>query len=365
MPGEADERHRRTFIGIQDTGKLMVRSAEEPASTSRTLRSIALTALTLLVVWVAGGFLLVMFAGVLAAILLRDLGSRMARATHLSKASAVMIVALVSVLLAGLTCWFLAPRLAYQIDQLWQTIPQSMSQLQTTLSGYSWSETLFRQLDPERLMSNSASILGRLTGAASTVLSFLGTLIVVCFVGLYLALDTGRYRRGFVRLFVPGYRPRVDAILDELGSLLGWWLIGRGISMAATGILTGLGLWLLGIPLALTLALLAAVLTFVPYVGAFLSAVPALLLAIVQGPIMVLYVGLLYVAVQLIEGYLITPLVQQETVSLPPALTIASLVLFGALFGPMGLMLGTPLAAVAIVLVRMAYVEDVLERDSP
>ena len=80
---------------------------------------------------------------------------------------------------------------------------------------------------------------------------------------------------------------------------------------------------------------------------------------------MVLYVGLLYVAVQFIEGYLITPLVQQETVSLPPALTIASLVLFGALFGPMGLMLGTPLAAVAIVLVRMAYVEDVLERDSP
>ena len=132
--------------------------------------------------------------------------------------------------------------------------------------------------------------------------------------------------------------------------------------MAATGILTGLGLWLLGIPLALTLALLAAVLTFVPYVGAFLSAIPALLLGIVQGPVTALYVGLLYIAVQFVEGYLITPLVQQETVSLPPALTIGSLVLFGALFGPMGIMLGTPLAAVGIVLVRMAYVEDVLER---
>lgn len=187
---------------------------------------------------------------------------------------------------------------------------------------------------------------------------------MVCFVGLYLALDTSRYRRGFIRLFAQAYRPRVDAILDELGRLLGWWLIGRGISMAATGILTGLGLWLLGIPLALTLALLAAVLTFVPYIGAFLSAVPALLLGIVQGPIITLYVGLLYIAVQFIEGYLITPLVQQETVSLPPALTIGSLVLFGALFGPMGIMLGTPLAAVGIVLVRMAYVEDMLERSN-
>jgi predicted PurR-regulated permease PerM len=77
--------------------------------------------------------------------------------------------------------------------------------------------------------------------------------------------------------------------------VLGWWLIGRGISMAATGILTGLGLWLLGIPLALTLALLAAVLTFVPYVGAILSAIPALLLGLVHSPTMVLYVAILYV----------------------------------------------------------------------
>jgi len=132
--------------------------------------------------------------------------------------------------------------------------------------------------------------------------------------------------------------------------------------MAATGVLTGLGLWLLGIPLALTLALLAAVLTFVPYVGAIVSAIPALLLGLVHSPTMVLYVAILYVIVQLVEGYLLTPLIQQETVALPPALTIASLVLFGALFGPLGLMLGTPLAAVGLVLVRMAYVEDVLEQ---
>jgi predicted PurR-regulated permease PerM len=342
----------------------MARTAEDTTPTSRTLRWIALTALTLLVIWIAGGFLLVMFAGVLVAIMLRDLGNRLARATGLSRSTAVMAVTLTLIVLAGLICWFLAPRLASQVDQLWQAIPQSVSQLRARLGGYSWSESLFRQINPEQLMSNSASILGRLTGAASTILSFLGTLVVICFVGLYLALDAGRYRRGFVRLFAQAYRPRADAILDELGHLLGWWLIGRGISMAATGILTGLGLWLLGIPLALTLALLAAVLTFVPYVGAFLSAIPALLLGIVQGPVMALYVGLLYIAVQFVEGYLITPLVQQETVSLPPALTIGSLVLFGALFGPMGIMLGTPLAAVGIVLVRMAYVEDVLERDN-
>lgn len=332
-------------------------------TTARTLRWIALTALALLAVWMAGGFLLIGFAGILVAIMLRALGDQLARATGLSRGKTVLIVTLALIVLIGLTCWLLAPRLAFQVDELWQAIPQSIDQLRARLSNYSWSETLFRQLDPDRLNLDSGSILGRLSGAASSVMSFLGTLVVVCFIGLYLALDTRLYRSGLVRLFPPGYRPRVDRILDELGRLLKWWLIGRGISMIATGILTGLGLWLLGIPLALTLALLAAVLTFVPYVGAILSAIPALLLGLVQSPTMVLYVSLLYVVVQLVEGYLLTPLIQQETVALPPALTIASLVLFGALLGPLGLMLGTPLAAAGIVLVRMAYVEDVLERD--
>ncbi|UEM01822.1 AI-2E family transporter [Skermanella rosea] len=331
--------------------------------TARTLRWIALTALALLAVWIAGGFLLIGFAGILVAIMLRALGDQLARATGLSRGKTVLIVTLALILLIGLTCWLLAPRLASQVDELWQTIPQSIDQLRARLSNYSWSETLFRQFDPDRLNLDSGSILGRLSGAASSVMSFLGTLVVVCFIGLYLALDTRLYRSGLVRLFPPSYRPRVDRILDELGRLLKWWLIGRGISMVATGVLTGLGLWLLGIPLALTLALLAAALTFVPYVGAILSAIPALLLGLVQSPTMVLYVSLLYVVVQLVEGYLLTPLIQQETVALPPALTIASLVLFGALLGPLGLMLGTPLAAAGIVLVRMAYVEDVLERD--
>ncbi len=342
------------------TGAYQPGETGEP--TARTLRWIMLTALALLVLWIAGGFLLIVFAGILVAIMLRAPGDHLARATRLSQGKAAFAVALALLLLTGLTCWLLAPRLAAQVDQLWQAIPQSIDQLRAGLSHYSWSETLFRQIDPGRLNLDSRSIVGRLFGAASSVLSFFGTLVVVCFVGLYLALDIGLYKRGFVRLFPLGYRARATQILDELGRVLGWWLIGRGISMAATGVLTGLGLWLLGIPLALTLALLAAVLTFVPYVGAIVSAIPALLLGLVHSPTMVLYVAILYVVVQLVEGYLLTPLIQQETVALPPALTIASLVLFGALFGPLGLMLGTPLAAVGLVLVRMAYVEDVLEQ---
>ena len=205
------------------TGAYQPGETREP--TARTLRWIMLTALALLVLWIAGGFLLIVFAGILVAITLRAPGDHLARATLLSQGKAAFVVALALLLLTGLTCWLLAPRLAVQVDQLWHAIPQSIDQLRARLSHYSWSETLFRQIDPGRLNLDSRSIVGRLFGAASSVLSFFGTLVVVCFVGLYLALDTGLYKRGFVRLFPPGYRVRATQILDELGRLLGWWLI--------------------------------------------------------------------------------------------------------------------------------------------
>ena len=124
-----------------------------------------LTALALLVLWIAGGFLLIVFAGILVAITLRAPGDHLARATRLSQGKAAFVVALALLLLTGLTCWLLAPRLAVQVDQLWHAIPQSIDQLGARLSHYSWSETLFRQIDPGRLNLDSRSIVGRLFGA--------------------------------------------------------------------------------------------------------------------------------------------------------------------------------------------------------
>jgi predicted PurR-regulated permease PerM len=130
--------------------------------------------------------------------------------------------------------------------------------------------------------------------------------------------------------------------------------------MSLVGILTALGLWLLGVPLALILGLIAALLEFVPYIGTILSAVPAILLALLQGPMQALWVVLLYFVIQSIESYLLTPLVQQRVVSLPPALVLAAQVLMGVLFGAWGIILATPLTAALLVLVQMLYIEDIL-----
>jgi predicted PurR-regulated permease PerM len=126
--------------------------------------------------------------------------------------------------------------------------------------------------------------------------------------------------------------------------------------MAINGTLTALGLWLLGVPLALTLGLLAALLNFIPNIGPIIAGVPAVLLALMHSPMQALYVVGLYLVLQSVDGYLLTPLVDRCTVSVPPALTLAAQMLLGGL----GLALASPLTAAAIVLVQKLYIEDTL-----
>jgi predicted PurR-regulated permease PerM len=170
--------------------------------------------------------------------------------------------------------------------------------------------------------------------------------------------------RGITKLFPIEKRPRVREILYQIVDMLGWWLIGKAGSMLVIGILTWIGLWIIGVPLSLTLGLIAGLLSFIPNFGPILSAVPAILLGFIDSPVKALYVLILYIVVQLIESNLITPMIERRTVELPPALTIISQLALGVLIGGLGLVLATPLLAVVMVLVQTVYIQDVLgDRD--
>jgi predicted PurR-regulated permease PerM len=138
-------------------------------------------------------------------------------------------------------------------------------------------------------------------------------------------------------------------------------MLGRLVSMFAVGLLTGLMLWAMGVPLAALLGLVAGLLTFVPYAGPIAASVPIGLVALVEGPMHALLVLALYTVIQSVEGFLITPLVQQRAVHLAPALTLFSEFFLGMLVGPLGVVLSVPLAAAVLVLVQKLYVEGVLE----
>jgi predicted PurR-regulated permease PerM len=180
----------------------------------------------------------------------------------------------------------------------------------------------------------------------------------------FLAASPQIYLNGGLRLLPISWRPRARNVATEVCKTLQLWFAGQVVDMIVVAILLGSGLSFLGVKLAPTLALLAGLLNFVPYVGALAGVVPALLVALAQSPELAMWVALLFFCVQMLEGNLIAPLIQKRTISLAPALTIVSQTILGSLFGILGLVLATPLTAAIVTTVRMAYVESVLEADA-
>jgi predicted PurR-regulated permease PerM len=125
------------------------------------------------------------------------------------------------------------------------------------------------------------------------------------------------------------------------------------------GVFTGLGLWMVGVPLAIPLGILSGILDFVPVVGPLIAAIPGLLIAFAHDPHMALLAAGVYIVVQFVEGHLVLPIAQRWAVSLPPALTLLGIVAFGAVFGPMGVLFAMPLLVVTLTLVDKLYVERI------
>lgn len=325
---------------------------------SAAVRLIVL-ALLLLLAWRGRDVLLLLFAGVLLALLLSRLTDAVERRTPLPHGGAYAAVLLV---LAGLLTggvWLAAPSVSRQLDELTERLPQAVDRLASRVEEYRWARRLLdRAPDPDQFFDSGPQVISQATTVLSSTVGVIGAGVVVLVIGLYLGARLEVYRRGLLRLVPPPRRARAGEVLGETVSTLQDWLAAQFVSMAVVGLLTTLGLWWLGMPLALTLGILAALLEFIPNFGPILSAVPAVLLALLEGPQLALWVLLLYIGIQTAESYLITPLVQHRIASLPPVLVIAAQLLAGVLFGFLGFALATPLLAVAMVLIKRLYVED-------
>jgi predicted PurR-regulated permease PerM len=185
-----------------------------------------------------------------------------------------------------------------------------------------------------------------------------GEIVVVLVAGVYFAAQPTLYRDGLLKLVPPGARERIAGAVAACNLALRKWLLGAGIAMLAMGVLTALGTALLGLPAPIALGLLSGVAEFVPIVGAAVSAIPGLLLAATQGPQLLVSTLVFYVAVHQFEGHVLIPLIQRRVVAVPPALTLFSVVGFGVLFGPLGVVFATPLAVVVLVLVQRLYLRE-------
>ncbi|MDQ3205371.1 MAG: AI-2E family transporter [Pseudomonadota bacterium] len=314
-----------------------------------------------LLIWTTLEVLLLMFAGVLVAVLLGLLGSTVARTPGLGYGMALTLVLAAVIAVTTLGVLARGPEVAAEMQTLAQGMSDSVEDLKTMVSGNPMG--LYALENFHRIDVPSQQMWSQLTGVSATVVGFLGAILIVVFVGIFVAYNPPLYVNGLLRLVPLGRRARVCEVMAELGVTLRWWMLGQLASMVILWLSTWLVLHLLGVPLAFTLGLLTGLLTFIPYLGPLIAVIPIAVVAFMHDPALaVLAVGA-FLVIQAIESNLIMPIVFQKTVHLPPALTVVSQLVMGSVLGFLGVLLATPLLAVALVLVRMLYVEDALGDD--
>ena len=310
-----------------------------------------------LLLWRLVDVLLLVFAGVLLALLLRAPADGLARRTPLTPGWSLAVVIFVATLVLGGAGWLFGAQLAGQLGELAHKLPSLVEGIRDRLEQYDWISNALSSGD----IAPDGKAIGRGIGVLAATVGALTYVVVIFFTGLFLAAQPALYVEGALRLVPQRSRPRARQVLADLAHTLRSWLIGQAILMVAMGTITTIGLLLLGVPMALALGVLAGVLEFIPYLGPTLWAVPALLVALSQSVALAGYTLAFYVVLQSLEGHILQPLVQRRAVSLPPALLLIAQVAFGALLGVLGVMLATPATAALLVLVKKLYVEGVLD----
>jgi predicted PurR-regulated permease PerM len=267
----------------------------------------------------------------------------------------------------GVLAW---PTLREQFVLIQQQLPQAVEGVQlwfeeqlAAVAGALGDEE--GVLVGDELRTRVTTELGGLVGGAmpllNTAAGAISGMLLVIFAGMFIAISPRTYMRGLIVLVPRSRRRRAGEVLPRAGVAMVQWMKGTALAMLFVGGISTLGLWLIGIPAALALGLIAGLLEFIPYFGPALSFIPAIVIGLTISPQTGLWVAGLYVVVQSLESSVVTPLLMKEIVKLPPALTLLFQTMMAVLFGFLGLLLAVPILASAKVLVQELYVEGIAD----
>ena len=204
--------------------------------------------------------------------------------------------------------------------------------------------------DPGRLI-------GPITSIGLSVAGIFAALVLVLITAYYMAIDPDPLLDGMRRLVPPAHRHRADEIMSRLRSSWLGWMRGVAADMLVLGVLLYIGLTIIGLDFAIFFAVLTALLSVIPYFGAFVSALPPVLFAFTDSPGKALLVLGIYMLVQQVEGNLVIPLVMARTVKLHPAVIAVGVLIVGQLFGFVGLVVAVPILSLIVILVEELWVK--------
>ena len=302
---------------------------------------------------------LLVLAGILVATFFRGIASLFKRRFSINDSLALGLSAFLVILIATTTIIALYPRVSSQLDTMETELPRAYSEAKTKLQQNKVGAYALDQIKNYQDDFNSNN--NQIAKFFSSFFGGLADFYIIIFLGIFFMVQPKMYKEGIIMLFPKDKRKRAKEVLLTMGYTLKRWLMGKILSMVVVGILTCIGLFIIGIPLALTLGLFAALITFIPNFGPIISLIPALLIALTMGTDYAIYVTLLYGAIQAIESNIITPLIQRRMIAFPLAMILIAQVVLGIFTGALGLILAVPVTAILMVLVKMVYIEDILD----
>lgn len=301
---------------------------------------LGMAAAIVLVVALAQPILLI-FGGMLFAVIL-DGGTRLlGRVLPIGRAWRLTIVTLAGFGFIAWTFYFAGSTLAEQAGTLRVVVTEQ-------------AEKLFAYVDaaglvPEGGLANIGQQMfggiGRLTTAVSTAFGAISSVVAILVIGIFIAMEPRLYDRGVAWMLPMEGRSSFYEISDRVGFVVRRLMFGRIVGMLVEGIGTWLFLLWGGVPMAALLGLLTGLLAFIPNIGAIVSGLLMVAVGFSAGTDAGLWAVMTYFVVQTVDGYLIVPYVAKRTVDLAPALVLSAQLLFGALFGIMGLFLADPIIA--------------------
>lgn len=298
--------------------------------------------------------LLLSLAGVLIAVYFRGCADILHRNFHWSLKLCTFLSVFINILLLGAFFWFVGAQLQQQVSQLSDTLPETIQHVREQLSNSTLGSKVLQFINSSGDSLKTKDVVKKFFSSSFGVLS---DIYIVLIISLFFTADPMLYKKGIVHLLPPNAKDKGDKLLSELADVLKKWLKGQIIGFFFIAILTGVGLWIIGMPLILTLALIAGILNFIPNFGPVIALIPAVLLAFMQGPNTAIIIACMYTGIQIVQSAVTQPLIQQKMVSIPPALTIFAQVAFGMLAGFWGVLMATPIVALLIKIVNRLYVE--------
>ena len=313
------------------------------------------------VAWRLRNVLLLAFGAILVAVILQAFAEVLVRYARVPERWGLTAATVTILLLFAALMVLFGTQLRVQISNVAEKLPFALDNFSNELGLGDVSSRL-----PEMLgVDTGSGLMSRLAGIGGAVLNGLADFLLVVIAGIYIASSPRLYRKGLVKLFPISQHERAEGSLEAAGQALKLWLVGQLIAMTGVGLLSSFAFWMIGLPSPFALGLIAGLADFVPFVGPIIGALPAVLLAFTLDGSTVLWTVAAVVAIQQIEGNVITPLVQKRAVSIPPALALFAILAGGILFGTLGLIFGFPLAVVTFVLVKKLYVRETLGEETP